>query len=208
MSTDSIKRSVDSLQKIYAIIIGLAISQSINTSINFEGGKWNQALFFNNLPALISLFAFLVPFYQGMNRHLDLCYVEKRDGNTQGALLFDFAVFCIESCLLFVFTKVFLNDLTGYYIIACMLAVDMVWAFVSHWIHYRKFDPSIRRWAVINFVTLVVGTLILSSTYFPNKAVPFLCLSMLRTVADYFFCWKFYFPEDHLDGWQEICDRK
>jgi len=194
MKASNIERSVDSLQNIYAIIVALAIGQSINSSIHFNNGKLDWQLFFSTLPALISFFFFLVPFYHGMNRHLDVCYIERNVRNVRGALLIDFTVFCLEASLLFIFTQVLLQNLTGFLIIGLMLFIDMLWAAISHWIHYRNYNPSVVRWAIINFVTLTFGFIIWSFNFFENKALVLMTISIMRTAADYFFCWEFYFP--------------
>jgi len=191
---NSIQRSVDSLQKIYAVIIALAISQSITKTFSIEDGKIISEDFVRSLPTLVSFFAFVVPFYHGMNRHLDNCYVQKVGKMIQGALLFDFFIFCVESSLLFAFTQTLPQELKGFVLIALMLIVDMFWGFISHWIHYKEYTPSIRRWSVINFITLVIGIVIYSINILDNKPLILMLLSLLRLMADYYFCWRFYFP--------------
>ena len=53
------------------------------------------------LPSFIAFLVTLVPFWQGMNRHLDRSYLEKRAGVVQRALLLDFVVFFLEAIFLF-----------------------------------------------------------------------------------------------------------
>ena len=197
MNNTGFVRSVDSLQKIYAVIISLAIGQTINEVIKTENNFLSTDFLNNSLPALLSFFAFLIPFYHGMNRHLDLCYIEKAKDKNRGALLFDFIIFCLESSLLFIFSKYITKGLECFIIIGGMLMVDMVWSFVSHFIHYNgKFSPSVMRWSIINFVTLFIGFLIYSINIFDFKAYLFLFIAIARAIADYWTCWTFYFPKE------------
>jgi hypothetical protein len=190
--SDSIKRSVDSLQKIYAVIIALAIGEAIKATIGTTTAiQTNQ----QGIMALVSLFALIVPFYHGMNRHLDICYLETPNPKTKGALLLDFLVFCVEACLLFAFVKHIHDEIISFIILGLILAVDILWGIFSHFIHYSKMDGVIR-WALINIATIIAGLVIFSSDCLNNKPMLLMILSILRTFADYGFCWSFYFPKD------------
>src|SRR5580658_8196040 len=89
------ERSVDSIQKIYAVVIALAIAQGAQSLLKDPCGTAEPSLdrILSGLPAFIAFLATLVPFWHGMNRHLDLCYLEKKGSVVQGALLLDFGVF-------------------------------------------------------------------------------------------------------------------
>jgi len=50
---------------------------------------------------LVAFLVTLVPFFHGMNRHLDHCYLEKEPPVLHGALLFDFSIFFLEAGFLF-----------------------------------------------------------------------------------------------------------
>src|ERR1019366_1919724 len=101
----AIERSVDSIARIYAIVIGLALAESIKTLIvKSANGNVDLSLpkLWSGTPAFIAFVFTLVPFWHGMNRHLDRSYLEKEGVVAQGALLLDFAVFFIESGLFLV----------------------------------------------------------------------------------------------------------
>src|SRR5690348_17087640 len=89
------ERSVDSIQKIYAVVIALAVTQSIQTLIKDSNGvaDFTFERLRSGLPSLIAFVFTLVPFWHGMNRHLDKAYLEKSKGVVQGALLLDFFTF-------------------------------------------------------------------------------------------------------------------
>jgi hypothetical protein len=196
-----IERSVDSLQKIYAVIVALAISLSIqNLLINKTDNSFTLSLkILDSLPAFLSFVAVLVPFYHGMNRHLDKCYIEgKKQDTVQGALLFDFIVFFFEASILFAVAASITSGLQSFLLLGSLLFADMIWALVSHWIHYKKFSPSVVRWAGINFVTLILALFVfLTDIYSATpKAWLLFALAVARGVADYWFCWAFYFPQE------------
>ena len=92
----AIQRSVDSLQKLYAVIVSLAISFAIqNLLLNRVDNSFAvSADIINYLPAFFSFLFIIVPFYHGMNRHLDKCYLEESHVKSpKGALPFDFVIF-------------------------------------------------------------------------------------------------------------------
>src|ERR1035441_2199207 len=105
MSLDAGKvfeRSVDSIQKIYAVVIALAISQAVQSWLRDDptgAATLSRERLLASLPALVAFVVTLIPFWHGMNRHLDRCYLEKPAAEVvQSALLFDFVSFIIESC--------------------------------------------------------------------------------------------------------------
>jgi len=194
-----IERSVDSLQKLYAVIVSLAIGFAIqNLLLNRADNSFSfSPEIIDYLPAFFAFLFVIVPFYHGMNRHLDRCYLEDRhDDKPKGALLFDFAVFFFEASILFAVAASIRSGLQPFLMLGILLCADMVWSLVSHWIHYRKFSPSVIRWAIINFAVLVVAPFVVLIEDYPttSKAWLLLILAVTRAVADYWSCWKFYFP--------------
>jgi hypothetical protein len=196
-NAEMLKRSVDSLERIYAIIIGLAIGQAINMVVQAfsTGNRFTTAL--KVAPAFLAFIFTIVPFFHGMNRHLDRCYIDKTDQAAHGALLFDFAVFFIESSLLFAIAGSIMSGLTPFVILGALLAFDLVWSMLSGWIHYRNVKPSIGRWAIINAATVLVGVFVYSFNAYADAQKPWLLLALAcaRTVVDYWLCWDFYFPQ-------------
>jgi len=196
-----IERSVDSLQKIYAVIVALAISISIqNLLLNKTDNSFViTTSIFSYLPAFLSFIVILVPFYHGMNRHLDKCYVERTSEDTiRGALLFDFIVFFFEASILFAVASSIRAGLQSFYLLGTLLVADMAWVIVSHWIHYRKYSPTILWWAGWNFLAIVISLFIVLLEAYPESSKMWLLfvVALSRSVADYWSCWEFYFPKD------------
>lgn len=196
-----IERSVDSLQKIYAVIIALAIGQAIQALLKDQRGvaALSSPDVLKALPLFGAFLVTLVPFYHGMNRHLDHCYLEKTEV-VQGALLFDFGVFFVEATMLFGVAWSVGADLRGFALLGGLLTVDMGWGFVSHFIHYKGQKPSIVRWSTINLIAIVAALFLGLTTAYSADLKPWLLMlvAILRTIADYYFCWPFYFPSTQM----------
>jgi hypothetical protein len=196
------ERSVDSLQKVYAFVISLALVQAIQivlvdrTTMDFI----DVQTMLERAPAFVALLLVLVPFYHGMNRHLDVCYIENAEGQcAEAALLFDFVVFFVDSCLLFAVAYSIGHNLRPFAFLGILLGVDVVWSAISHFIHYTLTEVrSVKRWAVINGIAVGAGLFVgLNQWYAPaSKAWLLLVIALSRTVCDYAFCWSFYFPKD------------
>lgn len=204
MSLDANKiteRSVDSIARIYAVVTALAISQTIQTLIKDPNGNaiLSIAGLTPGVPALIAFLFTLVPFWHGMNRHLDRCYLEKTDTVVRGALLFDFSVFFVEAGLLFASGLSLRSGLKSFYFLGLLLLVDMVWGFISHQIHFPGKKSHVIRWSAINIAAGFVGFLIVHFP-FDRKAWALTVVAILRTVTDYGLCWRFYFPDGSEDG--------
>ena len=94
------ERIVRSLQGLYTVVAGLALTKSIERL--FEGSTSSQVEFHaHHLPGLVAFIATLIPFYHGALRHLDRRYIEEHGaGLKDGALAADFALLFVEGCFL------------------------------------------------------------------------------------------------------------
>lgn len=189
------ERSVDSLEQIYAVVIALAIAQSIESLLKdpVRGALLSRAQILDGLPAFVALLVTLVPFWHGMNRHLDRCYLEKKDRVVQGALLLDFWTFCIEASLLFAAGWSLRSGIRSFIALGGLLCVDMLWGFVSHQIHFHGQKSHVIRWSVVNLGAIALAVLIVAYP-FQHKTSVLMFVAILRSIVDYSFCWRFYFP--------------
>lgn len=198
MKADYFKRSVDSLQGIYSIIIALAIAQAINTTFISNGALKTTHEILLILPQFLTFVVTIVPFFHGMNRHLDRCYLSQNSNPIEGALLFDFFVFFMEAMVLFSFAGTLSSgSLQCFLILAILLFFDSLWSIISYWIHYKKFTRGPIVWCIINVITIVLLIFLYFHQYFQPEIKPwlFFIIAFCRTVSDYYFCWPFYFPE-------------
>lgn len=198
MTTESERfkeRSVDSLQQIYAVVIALAIAQAIQSLLKdpARGALLEPAQVQEGLPAFIALLVTLVPFWHGMNRHLDRCYLEKKSGVVQGALLLDFWTFCIEASLLFAAGWSLRSGIHSFIALGLLLSVDMLWGVISHQIHFREQKSHVLRWSAINLGAIALAVLVVAYP-FEYKMSVLTFVAVLRSIVDYSLCWRFYFP--------------
>jgi hypothetical protein len=197
-----IKRSVDNVQRIYAVIIALAISESIQSLLKDPQSSTIQlslAQAHAGLPAFIAFLATLVPFWQGMNRHLDRCYLEKETGVVQRALVLDFAVFFLESIFLFGAAWSIKEGIKTFYWLAALLGIDMVWAVSSHYIHFPGTKSHALKWSGINVCAFFIAVLVFEYP-FQHKQFVLMVIALGRTIADYIFSGNFYFPSNSDKG--------
>lgn len=194
--TERIKeRSVDSLQQIYAVVIALAIAQAIQNLLKdpVSGTLLALSQILVGLPAFVAFLVTLVPFWHGMNRHLDRCYLEKKSAVVQVALLMDFVTFFLEASLLFAAGWSLRSGIYSFAALGGLLVVDMLWAFTSHQIHFPGQKSHARRWSAVNLVAIVIAILIVAYP-FQHKAFVLMAIAIVRSIVDYWFCWDFYFP--------------
>jgi hypothetical protein len=189
------ERSVDSLQQIYAVVIALAIAQAIQSLL--KDPVAGMLLAFGQvvvgLPAFVAFLVTLVPFWHGMNRHLDRCYLEKKSAVVQGALLFDFVAFFLEASLLFAAGWSLRSGIYSFAALGGLLLADMVWGFISHEIHFPGHKSHVRRWSAINLVAILIAVLVVTFP-FQHKPIVLMVFAVTRSIADYLWCWDFYFP--------------
>lgn len=201
MENEATRLSVKSLQRIYAMIIALAVGEAlrrffISPDDNEFAITGKQVA---DLPALVAFFVTVVPFFHGMNRHLDDFYV--LDSGKQapaGALFFDFVFFLMESAALFAMASTVTNASALFAVLMILLVIDFVWAAVA-WMITRS--PAIK-WSIINFITSIVLFFFYYQVIFPAEML-FWMLTVIviaRTVVDYWRNWAFYFPTGNKSG--------
>jgi hypothetical protein len=196
--SEKIKRSVESLEKIYTIVIALSVTKAIDSIISssFTNGP-NYDKFFSYWPALVAFIVTIAPFYHGMHRHLSKVFIERDINiNKQGYLLLDFFIFFIEACTLLVFASSLTFGIQAFYPLIGLLLIDLIWAIIAHGIYYDELKNSPWRWSVINLLTVIGMLIVIFSNIFPIEYRPkvLAAVACIRTLADYKICWSFYFP--------------
>jgi hypothetical protein len=116
----------------------------------------------------------------------------------RGALLFDFATFFCEAGLLFAAGFSLRSGLRCFYFLGALLLVDMLWGFISHQIHFSGKKSHVVRWAGINVAAGFLAFLIVELP-FNQRPWVLMGIAIVRSIADYSFCWAFYFPDGSTD---------
>jgi hypothetical protein len=199
-TNEKIKRSVDSLEKIYTIVIALSVTKAIDNVITsgFAGAS-NYEKLINNWPALLAFIVTIAPFYHGMHRHLSRVYIERDiDSKKQGFLLLDFLIFFLEACALLIFASSLTFGTKAFIPLIFLLIIDSLWAIIAHGIYYDEWENSPWKWSVINLsAVFVMSVIVYSNLFLPEyRPIALAAAAFIRTTADYWICWGFYFPSD------------
>jgi hypothetical protein len=192
----SIERSIDSLQRIYAVVVGLAINEGIkrfflanNNQFEFPTANW---------PQFIAFMITIIPFLHGMNRHLDRTLAEARKTGKRSLLiilLIDFMFFIGESCFFVSLAATVTKSDEFFRLLLYLLVADVGWVCFTFPVS-KSFSW---RWLSINIITsCCIGFLLFGQHRIPPGWKPsILCgVAFLRSILDYLFVWDFYFPPD------------
>jgi len=191
---DQLRRSIDSLQRLYTIVVGLAVTEALRGILTpLADRPWRE-----HWPALLMLLITVIPFYHGANAHLDQTYLYGVDGKRREkkfALVVDFFVLFIEGVLFFVLALTLKNFDSFIRVFLAILLVDVLWAVFVH-ISGDKDEktPHAYRWGVLNAVAAVVIYGGFYSTWFSPEARTYwvAAMAVARLVIDYWWCWDFY----------------
>src|SRR5437870_3091779 len=157
-AAESRRNTVRHLQELYSVVTGVALTLAITGIVDRQKGT-EVVLRFEQLPYFLTYLLTVVPFYHGTLRHLDMTYFEDPTVRTrEGALMFDWALLFIQSCLL-LGLALFTGDPKQFvWMLVIVLGVDTLWAYVA----YLGFSPDSKadrpesKWAVINLITTIL----------------------------------------------------
>jgi hypothetical protein len=199
------KRSVDNLQRLYTVVISLAVTESLRRLLNgfsttgTVAGYQEWLMFF-------SLIVTAVPFYHGANRYLDATYVTDERSAKHYALMVDFLFLFFEGLLFFGLAMVMANEALFYTVLACLLLLDIIWVGATNLTATGEEDkmPGYKIWALINFLALLallifVWSNLLNWEFWSTptvKSIALVGVTIARTVFDYNRVWRFYYPAD------------
>lgn len=196
------QNSVTQLAELYNVVIGIALSLAIVNLIDESARP--LPIHKDRLFGFIVFLVTVIPFYHGAVRHLFSTYVEYGGSSRirNGALMLDFVLLFLEGCAL-VAMALLLGDievfLWGY---VSLLIIDSAWGFLA-WLAFTGASGQFaeKKWMFINCVTglliVVLMPLFLngaSSSFDVRELGALLAVAIGRTIADYAFCWNFYFP--------------
>jgi hypothetical protein len=193
----SIERSVDTLQRIYAIIVALAVNEGIKR-VFLKGGAADLEVHTDHIPHFITFLFTAVPFVHGMNRHLDktlTIIAEDKKPKLFKVLVFDFAIFLIESCVLFLLAASVMSDIFFFRLWMTLLVIDLIWSFIT----WPITKTVVLGWASVNIIAVILSIITIYFSDWLDQAIKIWVLTsiaVLRTVFDYIFAWSFYFPQD------------
>ena len=222
MSTDTNRyheartRSVNSLQTLYAFVVGLAITEGLKHALTEPGLDVIQLRPEEGF-VFVSLVATAVPFFHGANRYLDATYVTGERRTRRVALMIDFVLLLVQGVALYALalvsndTRVFYSGLAG------LLLFDVAWVLLTTLYTHAAAgagEATYTKWAAVNVVA--AGTLILLTwtdvigwTSETAEGLFLMGVALARTFADYKVSWGFYYPEHDRarEGAHPVVDR-
>ena len=191
-----------SLQELYTVAIGVALAKAMELYVGgSEGGSGHGERFREMTPGLVALVATLVPFYHGAMRHLDKMYVEDHGRFVRrGALLADFLWLFIEAGI-FVGMALQLGPPArfGWWLVL-LLVFDSTWGILFHFAlskhrhHWAEFKWALTNLPVAGVLSVVLWRLSLSEEGTAAIAFVVPAVAVVRSLIDYSWSWKFYFP--------------
>jgi len=211
-TSDAMKRSIDSLQRLYAVIGALAIGEALRSTVFKDDSthalRWSDL----NVPLCIATLVTVIPFIHGMNRHLDEHIDDlkkpKGRGRIRAMLILDFLVFVIECCTLFILgLAVGANRPAFCDVLLVLLIIDMGWAVLRTFgeleeVAWTRIDDQtkthIRKqllWAGINVLAVVALVIIQQIPSSDQVNAWFIAaIAICRSGADYWYGKDMYFP--------------
>lgn len=192
--------TISDLQRIYTIVLALAIGEAFKQFIPDAHRKLEERkLNWDQLFALASFLLLVLPFFQGMSRHM---FIEYHEGPLRHSypewLLLDCIAFTVEGALFFVLSRtVSARQWTRFYFtVLLLLVVDGAWALIELMFPISQVH-AIRTWFWLDVVfALLFGLalLVLRRRKYFVGAIVGLVLMVARSGFDYGLMWDFYFP--------------
>ena len=198
---EAIKSTIDSLQTIYTVVLGLSLGEAFMQFVAEDpANKTEHRICWERMVNLISFLFLIIPFFHGMNRYFFDTYLKSLGPGSRygGHLLVDCAVFTSEGGLFFILCRSLSRTQWRrfYFTVIALLALDLGWSSIVIW----RSSSAIQAWIILDVAGIVAISLIL--TIFRSKQnlglrlgpIVGLVVVFLRTVADYWSSWSFYFP--------------
>ncbi len=193
--------SKEALKLIYYVIIGLAITQSLDRVFLSNGSfVWATLLDQNHLPSLLLLLSFLptvTRFVHGASIHLDVIHTGRFK------VLFDFFGFFVQASLFYVMALSIHEGAIFTVLFGTMLVADTAWLCILRCVGYVKFGRTERQWIASNLVIVTIFFVVWRcfdrSMASVGSAAVILVTSWIAAVADYWMNRPFYFPTEERD---------
>lgn len=197
---DEIKRSVDALQRLYTIVIGLSLTEGAKRIFDpnaaaSSGGAAEVDAWLHFLGLVVTI----VPFYHGANRHLDDAYIfDTSERTRKAALIFDFFILFAEGTLFAMMGLSIYKAERFYNLMLALLLVDVIWAGASMLL--KGISPPLLKWCLTNLAAIILVYVALNTQLLPPDRRELLLVAFLviRTVADYALSWKFYIGQKNV----------
>jgi hypothetical protein len=192
------KRSVEHLQNLYGVLVGLALALAVANVLTSAIGE--DAVRWRSMPLFFAFLVTVVPFYHGALRHLDDVYVGSGLPHPRsGAVLVDFFVLFLEGCVFLGLATSLDQPERFAWTYLVLLSVDIAWAaLTSTVLSHERHLASVLTWLKVNSVAVATLLLLLGLIYASGFDEHDLLLVVLpifaaaRSAVDYALEWRFY----------------
>jgi hypothetical protein len=198
--------TVAHLEELYTVVAGLALTEAITHLIDRQAKM--VPIHYQVLPYFLVFVVTLVPLYHGALRHLDNTYL--KEGAViprRGAFLVDWLLLFIEACSFFGLAILTDKPAVFSYAFLGLLVFDAAWAFGAYLAFSDRsagFNEE-AKWSIVNgcAVVALILMLVFIATIDESKStlsvdnsrwIVLLTVAAARSIADYVWCWQFYFP--------------
>jgi hypothetical protein len=196
-SAAAMKSSIDSLEKLFGILLALAIGEAFKQFVSDRNEPGARKIHWDRLFALVSFLVLIVPFSHGMTRYFYDAYHDPPAGYWLHVVR-DVVVFTAEGGLFFVLSRSLSSKEWRKFFstAAILLLLDIGW---GSWVAAQG-NHAVLKWVRVNVVatTLLAGMIViwrkLKETADNRVAAVGMALMIGRMLADYYFNFDFYFP--------------
>ena len=184
------------LQRLYGVIVALAITTAIGLTISVNGVALSP---FELSSAYFALFgAFLitvVPFYHGGSMYLLKTYIHGSSSSKKGVALVDFLALSFEGVIFYAIAASIKNLASFELWFLLLLVLDTAWLGFAHLVADKE-EPAPKKWALINGAMIVFLLIIygVNANTWPQIYTVVFVAAVIRSVADYSLCYDYYFP--------------
>lgn len=190
--------TVHNLQELYTVAVGIALALAVGELMQGADG---DPIYWTRVPTFVAFLATLIPFYHGAMRHLDEVYIQEGGRYVRGgALLADFLLLFLEACFFFVIARLLGEARSAAWALVALLTLDAGWGLAVHLLFVRSQTRWAEvRWVVINSVaapTLAIALVATSSMAKQEDLAATIIgvVAVARTIGDYWWSWRLYFP--------------
>jgi hypothetical protein len=217
-------RSVDTLQRLYTMIMALALLPSISQVLSIpplgQGQIAGASIQFRYelLPTFIAMIVTFVPFYHGASRYLDEAYIfgDKALASNKLnklAVATDGALFFLHALAFYALALTLAEPPVCFSFLAAILILDCVWVITAQLHpHSRLSSRFLLTWLWLNIPSAVILVVIVVTPLAQILWLRWVIAAGLtvRTAIDYWLCWSFFWPgtDSPLHGWQSRPDHK
>jgi nucleoside 2-deoxyribosyltransferase len=187
---------VNFFQRAFTVVLALALGEAFKQFVVDKAHRVEDPVMqWDRTPALLAFLLLILPFFQGMSRYFFVTYEDSAKGlpnHYDLYLMFDGLVFMAESALFFIMSRALsaMKWRTFYWTVVALLGLDSIWGSIA-----MSHGASVLPWIVSNTIFGLILLPILLRHKNDNWAPQLgLFVILIRTLADYYSSWSFYFP--------------